>query len=526
MRNSVVTGALRHHRWTILIGIIQGAMGGYLTILIYRIVGSFTNSILYRPGEMTLSSVVYLSLALLASILLIPLLQYIKNILLFRNALDHDHHIMDKFIHLPPERILDFKEGDMQYRLERDPIEFRFAVLDVFIKLPVALLVGAGILIQLLWISPEYAIVCLIVAAVPLAVVRVKKRLEATYKMKTRDYEMESRNLELDMVQGADYLKVFGLASGFMGLFRQRFESYYTQLLRNNIRLQYVIERLDSLLRLITDALIILFGAWLVAGRHMEAGYIMTVYGLSNTLKSAFLDLGTVVKSYHMMKLYLPKLSEITESKDSSDLIHIEEGPISLQGENIAFQYQEGTPLFSSLHFQIRPGEKVAIVGPNGRGKSTLIQIMSGLIKPHAGKLSVNGLDISRIDLSSYFQKYAYVEQSPYLFDDLVYVNVKIGNPVASDEEVAQVLRQTGLDKLSRQDIDVFNSSGGEQQRISVARALLKGSKLLFLDEPYHDLDVEGKELVRKVISTPELTVVFISHEDELTELADKLISL
>lgn len=526
MRNSVVTQALRHHKWTILLGVIQGIAGGYLTILIYRIIGSFTNDILYQPEEMTFRSAAYFILALLGSILLLPLLQYIKNILLFRNALEHDHYILHQFIHLRPERIKEFKEGDMQYRLERDPNEFRFAVLAVFTKIPVSAIVGAGIVMQLIWIHMVYALVCLIVAAVPLLANRVKKRLEAEYKMKTRDYEMSSRNLELDMVHGAGYLKLFQLRSGFLRLFAKRFQQYYTSRLQHHMRLQYMLERLDSLTGLLTSAIIILCGAWLVAASYIEAGYIMTVFGLSNTLKTLFLDLDAALKSYHMMQIYLPKLSEISERETHANLIRVEEGPFTLEGEHISFQYEEGHPLLASIDFQIRQGDKVAIVGPNGRGKSTLMQIMAGLLKPCSGKLTVNHVDLSQIDLPSYFAQYAYAEQSPYLFEDSVYNNVKLARPEASDKEVARVLDRTGLSHMSALGLEIQNSSGGEKQRISVARALLKNSHLIFLDEPYHDLDQQGKELVREIITTPGRTVVFISHEDELTALANQVIRL
>lgn len=526
MRNSVVTQALRHHRWTILLGIIQGVVGGYLTILIYRIIGSFTNQILYRPEEMTFRSAAYFIMALLGSILLLPLLQYIKNILLFRNALEHDHYILHQFIHLPPERIKEFKEGDMQYRLERDPNEFRFAVLAVFTKIPVSAIVGAGIVVQLIWIHMGYGLVCLIVAAIPLLANRVKKRLEAEYKMKTRDYEMSSRNLELDMIHGAGYLKVFQLGSGFLRLFAERFQQYYTSRLQHHMRLQYMLEKLDSLTGLLTSAIIILCGAGLVAASYIEAGYIMTVFGLSNTLKTLFLDLDAALKSYHMMQVYLPKLSEISEGEARANLIRVEEEPLVLQGHNICFQYEEGHPLLASIDFQVRPGDKVAIVGPNGRGKSTLIQIMAGLLKPCSGKLTVNHVDLSQIDLPSYFAQYAYAEQSPYLFEDSVYNNVKLGRPDANDKEVERVLERTNLSHLSALGVGIQNSSGGEKQRISVARALLKNSHLIFLDEPYHDLDQQGKELVREMITAPGKTVVFISHEDELIALANQVIRL
>ncbi|MEC0172114.1 ABC transporter ATP-binding protein [Paenibacillus graminis] len=526
MPNSVLSKALQHQKWVIVCGVIQGITGGYLTIIIYNIIGDFTNDILYRPALITLRSALSLVLALIGSILIIPVMQYIKNIILFRHALEHDRYIMNQFIHLPSDQIGKFKEGEIQYRLERDPNEFRFTVIEVFTKIPVSVIVGAGIFIQLFRINMLYALICLIMSGVPLIGIRITKQLEASYKMKTRDFEMKQRNLEVDMVNGADYIKVFQLGQKFIDLFFHYFEKYYDQQLRRNMRLQYLIQKLNLILRVITDSIIIIFGAWLVAENQIQAGYIMTVIGLSNSLKTVYQDIGTAIKSYHLFQLYIPKLHEISEAAGDSGLIKVPDGPIAIKGDNLGFQYEDNPPLFSNLNFTILPGEKVAIVGPNGRGKSTLLQLMSGLLRPSTGIITINNLNMSRIDLPSYYRQFAYAEQTPYMFDASIYDNVKLGNPFASAEEVIHVLKKTGLHDLSEQNFDVQNSSGGEKQRISVARSLLKNSHLVFLDEPYNDLDDQGKELVRKIILTTGITVIFISHEDELTALADKVIHL
>lgn len=164
----------------------------------------------------------------------------------------------------------------------------------------------------------------------------------------------------------------------------------------------------------------------------------------------------------------------------------------------------------------------------HGSGKSTLIKILSGLYRSFNGKLNVNGVDVSEVNIHSLRQRISYIEQDPHFFKGTIRENLLLADSSKSDESLRSMLKLVNLDK-SLDDIIELNSSnlsGGEKQKLSIARGLLKDSDVLIFDEPTNNLDKETKEIVRNLIKTLDKSIIFISHDKDLLDTSHMYLEL
>jgi ATP-binding cassette subfamily B protein len=183
--------------------------------------------------------------------------------------------------------------------------------------------------------------------------------------------------------------------------------------------------------------------------------------------------------------------------------------------------------VFQNLGFQITAGNKVRIVGENGSGKSTLGKVISSLLLGYTGTLAVNNIDFKAINLNEWRKLVACALQDSYLFAVTAKENIAIANPSATDAEINEVMRKFGIDQLADRIISAQTKlSGGERQKVSIVRALMKDSSILILDEPTNNLDQESIIVLKEYIKNIDKTVILVSHDNMLDDVVNKSIYL
>ncbi|MDF1538063.1 MAG: ABC transporter ATP-binding protein [Candidatus Thorarchaeota archaeon] len=211
--------------------------------------------------------------------------------------------------------------------------------------------------------------------------------------------------------------------------------------------------------------------------------------------------------------------------------------------EGVNKEYGKGKNTVAALkdiNIEINPGDYVAVVGPSGCGKSTLLHVMAGLEQPTNGRILLDGVDVTLIserDLPKVrAEKIGFVFQSFLLIDDLTsYENIEAVlwpnsdlNPHVQEEMSLEVLRE--VDMLERRDHRPLQLSGGEQQRIAIARALVNNPPILFCDEPTGNLDSQTGETIMKMIAQlnrdRKMTVVLVTHNEDLIKYAKRVIRM
>ncbi|KAH3678551.1 hypothetical protein WICMUC_001360 [Wickerhamomyces mucosus] len=246
-------------------------------------------------------------------------------------------------------------------------------------------------------------------------------------------------------------------------------------------------------------------------------------------LKQSLLDMETLFN--------LQKNQILIQSKPNAPDLKLTKGEIKF--ENVTFGYHPDRPILQNATFTIPGGEKVAIVGPSGSGKSTILRLVFRFYDIEKGRILIDGQDIRDVDLDSLRKLIGVVPQDTPLFNDTILENIKYGNLKASDEQVHNVIEEAKLDQLIKDLPQGINTivgergmmiSGGEKQRLAIARLLLKQAPITFFDEATSALDTHTEQSLLKTIKNifkeNSNTNVSIAHRLRTIADADKIIVL
>lgn len=209
--------------------------------------------------------------------------------------------------------------------------------------------------------------------------------------------------------------------------------------------------------------------------------------------------------------------------------------PSFIELKNVRFHYVPGSFALETGYVSIKPGEKLAIVGPSGSGKTTLLSLISGLVHPTSGEVCINGRPLVQINEADWFEQISYITQHPYIFAGTLAENIAIGS--GSNEppaEIEKAAEQAGLTSLIAQlekglDTPVGEGgrglSGGEKQRLALARAFLKKPALILFDEPTVGLDLRTEQILQRSIAalSQQATIITVAHRLYTIQQADQI---
>lgn len=240
---------------------------------------------------------------------------------------------------------------------------------------------------------------------------------------------------------------------------------------------------------------------------------------------------GSMANIEHMFNL-LGKQPKINDMPDAQGL-NVTEG--SIRFEQVDFGYNNKRKVINQLSFDVKPGQKVAVVGDSGSGKSTLVKLLFRFYDPDNGRISIDGQDISSVTQQSLRQHIGIVPQDTVLFNDTLFANVHYGNPDASEEAVYEAIKLAHLDKFVDSLPDKaattvgergLKLSGGEKQRVAIARTILKNPEILVFDEATSSLDSHSEQAILRAIRqvSENKTSLVIAHRLSTIVDADNII--
>lgn len=291
-------------------------------------------------------------------------------------------------------------------------------------------------------------------------------------------------------------------------------------------------------------AILVLLG---VGVFHVAAPVLITLIVIVGRMSG---PAGQIAQSAQSLVATLPAYEKLKElERELAVLPHdvcdgagtVPQGAIAF--ENVSFHHsaEEGSREFERgvrrLNFTIAPGEFVGIVGPSGAGKTTLADLLVGLYTPQEGRITIGNIALNESTVAAWRDHVSYVSQDPFLFHDTIRRNLGWANPRADENDMWRALAEAGVAELVRASSEGLDTmvgergtlvSGGERQRIALARALLRRPDLLLLDEATSAIDVAGERqfLERLCALTPRPTIVMIAHRAESLVLCDRLLFL
>src|SRR6188768_1124740 len=278
---------------------------------------------------------------------------------------------------------------------------------------------------------------------------------------------------------------------------------------------------------------------WLIFGDRMDAGQLVTMQFFSFFIFGPLQEIGNILLSYREAEASLTNFDTLMKKEPEKDPAYPKPlGNIkTLSFKNVAFKHQTASQkAINNISFDVQTGETIAFVGPSGSGKSTLMKLLVGLYRPQEGKILCNNLDETEIRFDDLRNQIGFVTQDTNLFSGTIKENLLFVNPAASEEELLSALTKAAcLNLLSRTDkgLDTMigegglKLSGGEKQRLSIARALLRKPKLLLFDEATSALDSlteeEITDTIRDISQQGNQVTILIAHRLSTIMHADRI---
>jgi len=347
-----------------------------------------------------------------------------------------------------------------------------------------------------------------------------------------------------DVLQGLKILKAFGLSKGQSQVIRSVSNQYASVTLKV-LRVAFLSGFVLEILATISTAVIaVQIGIRLLYGQ-IEFAQSLFILILAPDFYFPFRQLGAAYHSgmegIHSAERIFEILSMplMVDRGTSSRLLPtggLAQGSIDFQ--DVHFSYREGeAQTLHGVNFSIPLQTTTAIVGPTGAGKSTILSLVLRFIHPSAGRVSVAGTDLREIDPHWWWEQISWVPQFPFLFNDTVEANLLIANPSATNQEMLNAVQKAGLLDFIQALPDGFATrigekgarfSGGQAQRLAIARAHLKNAPLLIFDEPTKNLDLESEQVIHDTLEriSGKKTMVIVAHRISSVRFADQIIVL
>lgn len=284
-------------------------------------------------------------------------------------------------------------------------------------------------------------------------------------------------------------------------------------------------------------ASVALMGAYLLTRGELDVltffMFLLVASRLYDPLQGALQNLAAIIST----KTNIARMKEILDHDVQTGSEKLTNKGYDIQFDHVKFAYDTSETVLEDVSFTAKQGEVTALVGPSGGGKTTVSRLAARFWDASSGKITVGGMDVSKIDPEKLFSLYSIVFQDVTLFNNTIMENIRIGRKDATDEEVIAAAKLANCDEFAMKLPDKWNSmigengcelSGGERQRISIARAFLKNAPVILLDEATSSLDVENETLIQSALSRliKDKTVMVIAHRMRTVAGADKIVVL
>jgi ABC-type multidrug transport system fused ATPase/permease subunit len=341
-------------------------------------------------------------------------------------------------------------------------------------------------------------------------------------------------------IVGVHVVKAFAQEPQEQRKFERRSESVFDQsVLANRQRATYV--PLLSFVPLLAQAAVLLLGGWMVVRGSLTVGeffaFNLYVNMLIMPLRMLGMWIGQAQRATASGERIFEILDEEPDVRDAPGARDLPDGPGRIAFENVRFEYGEGRPVLDGVDLGVEPGRTVALIGHTGSGKTTLASLVPRFYDVSAGRVTVDGVDVRALRVTSLRRGIGIVAQDPFLFSATVRENIAFGTPTATDEEVEQAARLAQAHEFIVELPNGYDTvigergitlSGGQRQRIAIARALIMNPRILILDDATASVDATTEAKIRLGLreAMKGRTTLIIAHRLSTLALADELVVL
>lgn len=407
----------------------------------------------------------------------------------------------------------------------------------ILITAEIVLIVG-GYIILLAWRSPWVAGLALLPLPVwTWYILRFSQKVQPAQRAVM---EADDKNVSIitENIAGVHVVKAFATEKQEIEKYGKNCDDFFTRVM-GRIRMFANFTPVMRSIAMASHLTLFLAAAILIIKGKFNAGDILMLGAAMGAILSRLQQVATINDQYQSAIVSAKRLYEVLSAPPAiaqdPDAQPMGEGPGLVKFENVTFGYDPARPVLHDINFEVRGGAVVAIVGPTGAGKTTLVNLLARFYDPQKGRVLVDGVDVRKMTLDSLRTKIAFVFQETYLFSDTVEANVAYGRPhirggeveaasrLAQAHEFIETLPKGYGEMLGERGASL---SGGQRQRLAIARAILSNPKVLVLDDATAAIDAETEDLIRRGMRfvLKGRTTFIIAHRISTVKQADLVI--
>lgn len=399
-----------------------------------------------------------------------------------------------------------------------------------------SLISTALIAISILFFNVKMAIAALWVLPVAFIIVGSSSKVQQKLTNKSMKAKIACANGIQECIDTVSDLKSNNAEDRYLVTLDKKIDNVETRALKSEFGTAVFVASAQMILKLgiATTALV---GSLLLVKGEVDVltffVFLLLVSRLYDPMQTSLQNLAAIIST----KTNVARMNEILDHDIQSGDTNLSNNGYDINFDNVSFSYNDDAKVLTNVSFTAKQGEITALVGPSGGGKTTVSRLAARFWDTSSGKITVGGMDISKIEPETLLSLYSIVFQDVTFFNTSILENIRLGKKDASDEEVLAAAKLANCDEFADKLPNGYNTeigengcnlSGGERQRISIARAFLKNAPIILLDEATASLDVENETLIQTALSRliKDKTVLVIAHRMRTVESADKIVVL
>lgn len=285
---------------------------------------------------------------------------------------------------------------------------------------------------------------------------------------------------------------------------------------------------------------VLIAGVYYAAKGHISLGTLVVFMNYEGMLLWPVRQLGRILSDMGKMTVSINRIGEILDEKREEESNYEKKPEIkgNIEFKDVYFEYEKDTPILKDVSFKVRKGERIAIIGHTGSGKSSITYILTRLYDYQKGSIKIDGVELKEINRKWIRKNIGLVLQEPFLYSRTIKENIKIGRKEAAEEEIVKAAMQASIHKVIVEDFEGgydtvvgengVTLSGGQRQRVAIARTLINKTPILIFDDSLSAVDTETDKKIREALKNRSkgVTTLIISHRISTIKDADKIIVL
>ncbi|PHV69763.1 hypothetical protein CS063_14310 [Sporanaerobium hydrogeniformans] len=369
----------------------------------------------------------------------------------------------------------------------------------------------------------------------------VNTNISKKLKLTTKEVQNQLSNMTViitNIIGGISIIRMYQKGQQMIENFKKSNEEVSRHNLKNN-RIVAFLSAYNFMISMCNIMVFVLLGSLMVKWGLTTYGNIIAIMSLQTALDANFREFGQYYPMFYNSLAGTERVYEFLELEEEPNQRKTEiiEQPGYIEFKDVTFGYTEDKAVIRDFSLTIQQGETIGIVGESGSGKSSLVKLLMGFYQTNRGGISIGGKSIGEMTLDELRGLIAYVPQESQLFNTSIKENIRYGNPGATDEQIIAAAKAANAHRFIKEQADGYDTivgergmrlSGGQCQRIAIARAILKDAPILILDEATSALDSESERLMREVMASysKTRTTLMIAHRLSSIEYADRIIKI